>query len=424
MNSLKLEKIKSVEGRVDLPGSKSMSNRALLLSALAQGKTQLLNVLKSDDTECMLNALEALGIKLASRGNSVEIEGRGGTFASGLNRIRLHLGNAGTAMRPLCAVLALSEGVFELTGEPRMLERPIGPLVEALKSIGLHLEYLNNDGFPPLLIRGGKPTSHELSVDGALSSQFITALLLASPLCGGLKIKIKSELISKPYVDLTIALMKNFGIEVQRSGYKSFETRGGVYLSPGSCLIEGDATSATYFAAAAAVSGRVEIFGLGKNSPQGDALFMDILERMGAGVTKTDNSIIVEHRGPLKGLEIDMNDMPDAAMTLVPLALYTQGPVTVTKIASWRVKETDRIVALSTEMSRLGVKVSSGQDYICVDASSRNTETPVFNTYNDHRIAMCMSLIALDRSIVINNPECVAKTFPNYFNVLSSISKS
>ena len=370
----------------------------------------------------MIEALQTLKVKLNINANTIDVQGIGGVFDEGLNSVDLYLGNAGTAMRPLCATLAVSKGVFNLTGEPRMMERPIGPLTEALKSIGLNIEYLNNDGFPPLRIRGAKVTSHEVSISGTTSSQFITALLMMAPLCGGLKIKIVGDLISKPYVDLTINLIEKFGAKVKRNGYSEFEVEGTNYQSPASYLIEGDATGATYFAAAAAIGGEIEIYGLPQDCAQGDIKFMDVLAQMGAEIERKENSVVVK-KGKLHGIEIDMNAMPDAAMTLVPLALYTDGPVVIKNIASWRVKETDRIQAMVNEMSKLGVKVESGLDYISIDASVRNQEIPTFDTYSDHRMAMCMSLVAFDRDIVINDPDCINKTFPTYFNLLNSVCK-
>lgn len=419
--SLNLKKIESVKGKVIIPGSKSLSNRALLVSSLAKGNTTLLNVLKSDDTARMIEALQTLSVKLNVNMNKVDIQGKDGVFSGDLCQKELYLGNAGTAMRPLCSVLSVSKGVYKLTGEPRMMERPIGPLTEALKSIGLNIEYLNNDGFPPLLIRGSQVKNHEVSISGTTSSQYISALLMTAPVCGGLKIKIVGDLISKPYVDLTIDLIEKFGAKVIRNGYKEFEVLPTGYTSPTTYLIEGDATSATYFAAAAAIAGEIEIYGLSKSSVQGDFKFFSVLEKMGAKVTYLENSVIVK-KDKLHGIDIDMNAMPDAAMTLVPMALYTDSPVTIRNIASWRVKETDRIQAMVNEMSKLGVCVSSGNDYISIDASQRNNITPSFDTYNDHRMAMCMSLVALDREININDPECINKTFPNYFNLLNSVS--
>lgn len=419
--SLNLKKIESVKGKVIIPGSKSLSNRALLVSSLAKGNTTLLNVLKSDDTARMIEALQTLSVKLNVNMNKIDIQGNDGVFLGDLCQKELYLGNAGTAMRPLCSVLSVSKGVYKLTGEPRMMERPIGPLTEALKSIGLNIEYLNNDGFPPLLIRGSEVTSHEVSISGTTSSQYISALLMTGPVCGGLKINIVGDLISKPYVDLTIDLIEKFGAKVLRNGYKEFEVLPTGYTSPSTYLIEGDATSATYFAAAAAIAGEVEIYGLSKNSVQGDFKFFSVLEKMGAKVTYLENSVIVK-KDKLHGIDIDMNAMPDAAMTLVPMALYTDSPVTIRNIASWRVKETDRIQAMVNEMSKLGVCVSSGNDYISIDASQRNNITPSFDTYKDHRMAMCMSLVAFDREININDPECINKTFPTYFNLLKSVA--
>ena len=419
--SLNLKKIEAVKGKVIIPGSKSLSNRALLVSSLAKGNTTLLNVLKSDDTARMIEALQTLSVKLNVNMNKVDIQGNDGVFSGDLCQKELYLGNAGTAMRPLCSVLSVSKGVYELTGEPRMMERPIGPLTEALKSIGLNIEYLNNDGFPPLLIRGSQVKNHEVSISGTTSSQYISALLMTAPVCGGLKIKIVGDLISKPYVDLTIDLIEKFGAKVIRNGYKEFEVLPTGYTSPTTYLIEGDATSATYFAAAAAIAGEVEIYGLSKSSVQGDFKFFSVLEKMGAKVTYLENSVIVK-KDKLHGIDIDMNAMPDAAMTLVPMALYTDSPVTIRNIASWRVKETDRIQAMVNEMSKLGVCVSSGNDYISIDASQRNNITPSFDTYNDHRMAMCMSLVAFDREININDPECINKTFPAYFSLLKRVS--
>ena len=422
-NTLNLKKISSVSGQVILPGSKSLSNRALLVSALASGNTKLLNMLKSDDTARMIEALQTLKVKLNVNASTVDVVGLGGVFDEGLNKVDLFLGNAGTAMRPLCAALAVSQGVFTLTGEPRMMERPIGPLTEALKSIGCNIEYLNNDGFPPIQIRGTSPKKHEVTVSGGTSSQFISALLMAAPICGGLKIIINGDLISKPYVDLTINLITKFGAIVHRNGYSEFVVEPTGYTSPKTYLIEGDATGASYFAAAAAIGGELELYGLPEDSVQGDIKFLDVLKQMGAKVVRHENSIVVK-KGKLHGIEIDMNSMPDAAMTLVPMAMYTDGPVIIKNIASWRVKETDRIAAMVNEMSKLGVKVESGEDYISIDASTSNNETPHFDTYNDHRMAMCMSLIAFDRDIVINDPECINKTFPSYFTTLKSISKN
>jgi 3-phosphoshikimate 1-carboxyvinyltransferase len=370
----------------------------------------------------MMEALKALKVEVRSNTSFVEVTGKGGPFDEGLNELTLNLGNAGTAMRPLCAALAVSDGVFTLTGEPRMFERPIGPLIEALKSMGCNIEYLNNDGFPPVQIRGSRVKKHQVTIDGSTSSQFISALLMAAPICGGLEINVQGDLISKPYVDLTISLIEKFGAKVKRNGYNTFTVDGGGYASPEVYLIESDATSATYFAAAAAINGELELFGLPLDSVQGDFRFFEVLKSMGAKVSYSEHAVTVKS-GTLKGIEIDMNAMPDAAMTLVPLSLYTKEEIVIKNIASWRVKETDRIEAMATQMRKLGVKVQCGDDYIALDASSTNEESPVFDTYNDHRMAMCMSLVAFNRDIVINNPEVINKTFPTYFNLLNTVIK-
>ena len=423
MDTLHLNKRSKTLGAITLPGSKSLSNRALLLSAVALGTTRLYNVLRSDDTARMIEALKSLGVKLYEEGDALVIEGIGSTFkCKDAGLLSLDLGNAGTAMRPLCAMLAVSEGSFKLTGDVRMMERPVGPLIEALKSLGLSIEYLNNDGYPPLKINGGTPLKHEVHIDGSTSSQFISALLMTAPMCGGLTIVVDDDLISKPYVDLTVALIEKFGAKVTRQGYRSFTVAAGGYTSPKSYLVEGDASGATYFCAAAAISGEITVNGIGKESTQGDIKFLDVLEKMGAKVERLSSSIKVHKADNLLGIDIDMNDMPDAAMTLVPLALFSKGSVRIRNIASWRVKETDRIEAMVTEMSKLGVNVQSGEDYIEIDASIKNDKEPTFDTYNDHRMAMCLSLVAFDRNININDPSCTKKTFPDYFGLFNKVT--
>ncbi len=424
MQTLKLEKLSRAYGEVNLPGSKSLSNRALLLSALSAGSTTLRGVLRSDDTERMLEALQALGVSLTAAGDQVQIDGLGGPFEHQGDTLELFLGNAGTVMRPLCAALALSSGSFVLTGEPRMLQRPIGALVEALQSMGCSIEYLQEPGYPPLRITGSSANALEVAVSGSTSSQFISALLMAAPLTSGLTVRVRGELISKPYVAMTLRLMERFGARVQANEDLSFTVAGGGYRSPGSFQVEGDASGATYFLAAGAVAGRVTVHGIGRSSVQGDARFAEVLEQMGAVIEWGDNCVTASRgASPLHGIEIDMNDMPDAAMTLVPLALYTDGPVVVTNIGSWRVKETDRIAAMAAEMRKLGVRVETGADYIAVDAANRSAgeELPCFATYNDHRMAMSMSLAAFDRAVVICDPGCTSKTFPGYFELFSGI---
>lgn len=423
MESLKLQKITGIEGQINLVGSKSLTNRALLLSALAQGTTVLENVLISDDSKHMLNALMQLGVDVEIHGTTVKVQGLSSLFkVNGDKPLELYLGNAGTAMRPLLAALAFSSGKYILTGEPRMMERPIKSLVDSLRELGAKIKYLNNEGFPPLYIEGTTPISNTVFIDGSTSSQYISAILMLAPmLTTELKINLVGDLISKPYVDLTIKLIEFFGAKVKREAYRSFSVASTGYKSPAKYLVEGDASGATYFMAAAAIKGHVKIFGLGKKSIQGDIKFIDVLRQMGAHIDVYDNYIEI-FKSKLNGIDVDMNDMPDAAMTLVPMSLFTLSPIKIKNIASWKVKETDRIIAMATEMRKLGVNVEYGEDFIYIDASVRNQEIPCFDTYNDHRMAMCMSLIALDRDIVINDPKCTAKTFPQYFDFLASIS--
>lgn len=459
MESLTLEKIPTLKGTVQLVGSKSLTNRALLLSALSAGTTKLSNILRADDTEVMLKALQRLGVGVAidpNKPDEVTITSTGGTFGakqpltpdpSGV--IELFLGNAGTAMRPLCAALALSCGKFRLCGEPRMYERPIRELVDALSAMGAKITYLENPGYPPLLIEGlglnesagsTKPSPQskllysmaraqqtlELSIDGSTSSQFISAVLMISALLPCMvHIKIKGELISKPYVNLTCQMLKSFGVNVEHSAdWNNYTIHPTKLQAPQQYLVEGDASGATYFLAGAAIGGDVTVKGIGENSIQGDARFVDILEQMGAKVTRGADFIRVQQAGTLKGVDLDLNDMPDAAMTLVPMALYTEEPVVIRNIGSWRVKETDRIAAMAKEMRKLGCTVEEGPDYIKVDGSTQtpvDSEVVAFDTYNDHRMAMCMSLVALQRTVIINDPKCCRKTFPDYFELLAAL---
>lgn len=434
LETLTLEKIDHISGSVQLIGSKSLTNRALLLSALAHGSTKLSNILRSDDSQVMLSSLEKLGVVIHNDSpTEVTIEGLGGLFnTQDQGIIELFLGNAGTAMRPLAAALALSKGTYKLTGESRMYERPIGILVDALRALGAHIEYLGTEGYPPLLITGRQAmstkSSYELEVLGNTSSQFISALLMIGALLDHpLELKVKGELISKPYVTLTCELLKRFGITIENHDFKSFTIKPQDLVSPGSYLVEGDASGATYFLAAAAIKGSVKVYGVGKDSIQGDAKFIEVLARMGAQVEVGADYLAVSAAQELKGISIDMNDMPDAAMTLVPMALFTKEPITILNIESWRVKETDRISALATQMRKLGCQVQEGQDFIKVWAHGVDYEAQLgkvvaFDTYNDHRMAMAMSLAALDRTVIINDPKCCAKTFPDYFERLAQVS--
>jgi 3-phosphoshikimate 1-carboxyvinyltransferase len=418
MEQLTLDPIAKVSGEVNVPGSKSLSNRALLLAALAEGQTELTNLLDSDDISHMLNALTKLGVGYELNEDKTRgvVKGNNGAF-SVAEPLELFLGNAGTAMRPLCAALAASNVDTVLTGEPRMEERPIGDLVDALREANADITYLKNDGFPPLQIKGKTLSGGEMSVDGSVSSQFLTALLMAAPLfTGDVVIRIKGELVSKPYIDITLDTMAKFGVSVDNDNYQTFTISGDAkYVAPGKFMVEGDASSASYFLAAGAIKGgTVRVTGIGQNSIQGDIRFADVLEAMGAKVEWHDEYVEVTG-APLKGVNMDMNHIPDAAMTIATTALFAEGPTTMTNIYNWRVKETDRLNAMATELQKLGAKVEEGHDYITVWPTDQLKHAEI-DTYNDHRIAMCFSLVALsDTPVTINDPGCTRKTFPDYF---------
>ncbi len=424
MEQLRIEPIASISGEVNVPGSKSLSNRALLLAALSEGDTLLTNLLDSDDIRHMLQALKSLGVSYSLSGCKTEcrVTGLGRTF-SVAQPLELFLGNAGTAMRPLAAVLALSEGEFTLTGEPRMEERPIGALVDSLRQLGADITYLKNDGYPPLLIKGHKLNGGRVTVDGSVSSQFLTALLMAAPLFNGdVEIEVEGELVSKPYIALTLDIMKRFGVDVVNHNFSKFTIpSAAAYTSPGRYMVEGDASSASYFLAAGAIGGgKVKVTGVGKSSVQGDIRFADVLEKMGATITWYDEAIEVKG-APLKAVDMDMNHIPDAAMTIATAALFAKGRTAIRNIYNWRVKETDRLAAMATELKKLGVEVVEGDDFIEITPSETLTEAAI-DTYNDHRIAMCFSLVALSGTpVVINDPKCTAKTFPDYFQRFATI---
>ncbi|AJK09985.1 3-phosphoshikimate 1-carboxyvinyltransferase [Yersinia pestis] len=425
LESLTLQPIALVNGTVNLPGSKSVSNRALLLAALAEGTTQLNNVLDSDDIRHMLNALQALGVdfRLSADRTCCEVDGLGGKLVAE-QPLSLFLGNAGTAMRPLAVVLCLGNSDIVLTGEPRMKERPIGHLVDALRQGGAQIDYLEQENYPPLRLRGGF-RGGELTVDGRVSSQFLTALLMTAPLAEqDTTIRIMGDLVSKPYIDITLHLMKAFGIDVGHENYQIFHIKGGqTYRSPGTYLVEGDASSASYFLAAAAIKGgTVRVTGIGKKSVQGDTKFADVLEKMGAKVTWGDDYIECS-RGELQGIDMDMNHIPDAAMTIATTALFATGPTTIRNIYNWRVKETDRLTAMATELRKVGAEVEEGEDYIRVVPPLQLTAADI-GTYDDHRMAMCFSLVALsDTPVTILDPKCTAKTFPDYFEQFARLSQ-
>ncbi|HCK6404446.1 TPA: 3-phosphoshikimate 1-carboxyvinyltransferase [Salmonella enterica subsp. enterica serovar Derby] len=424
MESLTLQPIARVDGAINLPGSKSVSNRALLLAALACGKTVLTNLLDSDDVRHMLNTLSALGINytLSADRTRCDITGNGGPLrASGA--LELFLGNAGTAMRPLAAALCLGQNEIVLTGEPRMKERPIGHLVDSLRQGGANIDYLEQENYPPLRLRGGF-TGGDIEVDGSVSSQFLTALLMTAPLAPeDTIIRVKGELVSKPYIDITLNLMKTFGVEIANHHYQQFVVKGGQqYHSPGRYLVEGDASSASYFLAAGAIKGgTVKVTGIGRKSMQGDIRFADVLEKMGATITWGDDFIACT-RGELHAIDMDMNHIPDAAMTIATTALFAKGTTTLRNIYNWRVKETDRLFAMATELRKVGAEVEEGHDYIRITPPAKLQHADI-GTYNDHRMAMCFSLVALsDTPVTILDPKCTAKTFPDYFEQLARMS--
>lgn len=419
-------------GVVRLPGSKSISNRMLLLAALAHGTTEIRDLLASDDTDRMLQALVALGVRVERIApDTVRVHGCGGAFP--VKAAELFLGNAGTAFRPLTAVLALAGGRYRLAGVPRMHERPIGDLVDALRSLGADIVYLDRAGFPPLEIRAASVRpGGRVAVRGDVSSQFLTALLMALPLAGtAITVDVEGDLISKPYVDLTLATMARFGVRVERDGWRSFTVPAGSgYASPATLCVEGDASAASYFLAAGAIGGGpVRVEGVGRASMQGDVAFADALASLGARIAMGDNWI--EARGPgagkLRAFDLDLNHIPDAAMTLAVVALFADGTSRLSNIASWRVKETDRIAAMATELRKVGATVEEGPDWLSISPpyASRLTPCAVIDTYDDHRMAMCFSLVALgDVLIRINDPECVAKTFPDYFDRFATIARA
>jgi len=420
-------------GPVTLPGSKSISNRVLLLSALCAGTTHIHDLLDSDDTRVMLQALRQLGCGVDVQGTSVSVKGLGGRTAH-QDPLTLFMGNAGTAMRPLTAALAVLGGDYTLQGVPRMHERPIGDLVDGLRQMGCQVEYLGVEGYPPLRI--GQPTlniPHPIQVRGDVSSQFLTALLMALPLATAqqaITIEVVGELISKPYIDITLNLLARYGIQVQREGWERFTLpQGSQYRSPGEIHVEADASSASYFIALGALASErgIRIHGVGADSIQGDIRFMDAAQAMGAQITSGPNWLEVRRGAwPLKSIDLDCNHIPDAAMTLAVMALYADGPTTLRNIGSWRVKETDRITAMATECRKLGAIVDEGQDWIRVHPlPAGQWRAARLHTYDDHCVAMCFSLAAFNPDAVpvrLEDPGCVAKTFPDYFETLFSVT--
>ncbi|KQV97225.1 bifunctional 3-phosphoshikimate 1-carboxyvinyltransferase/cytidylate kinase [Rhizobacter sp. Root1221] len=439
---LDLPPLRAAQGTVRLPGSKSISNRVLLLAGLSEGTTVVHDLLDSDDTRVMLDALRALGCGVEARGADWHITGLAGQLP--VKSANLFLGNAGTAMRPLTAALAVlaatQQGTFELKGIPRMHERPIGDLIDALRQLGCPIDYLGNDGYPPLRLNAGTgplDTSAPIRVRGDVSSQFLTALLLGLPLVsahGPVTIAVDGELTSKPYIEITLNLLARFGIAVQRDGWQQFTIpQGSRYRSPGSIHVEGDASSASYFVALGAIAafdGRaIRIEGVGDDSIQGDIRFVDAARAMGAQVSSGPGWLEVRRGAwPLKAIDLDCNHIPDAAMTLAVMALFATGTTRLTNIASWRVKETDRIAAMAIELRKLGATVVEGPDFIEIAAPAR-WDRAAIHTYDDHRVAMCFSLATFNPlahpagevPVRILDPRCVGKTFPDYFETLFTV---
>jgi 3-phosphoshikimate 1-carboxyvinyltransferase len=430
---LDLQPASLVRGTVRLPGSKSISNRILLLAALAKGTTRIMDLLASDDTHVMLMALQNLGIEWQQTDDLQHciVQGAEGLFP--VRHADLFMGNAGTAIRPLTAALALMGGDYTLHGVSRMHERPIGDLVDALNAIGTQIDYTGTVGYPPLHIRPGHIHARQIQVRGNVSSQFLTALLMAAPLMArdhAVTINVVGDLISKPYIEITLNLMQRFGIDVARDGWQSFTVQAGQqYRSPTTIHVEGDASSASYFLAAAAITGGpVRVEGVGNNSIQGDVRFADALRQMGATITMGDNWIEATSNGVLNAIDDDFNHIPDAAMTLAVMALYADGPSVLRNIGSWRVKETDRIAAMAIELRKLGAVVEEGSDYLRITPLAQ-IQSAAIDTYDDHRMAMCFSLASLDGArcngnvIRIKDPHCVAKTFPDYFDVFARLAQ-
>ena len=429
---LDIQPVMHVEGVVRLPGSKSISNRTLLLAALAEGTTLIHDLLASDDTLVMLGALRSLGIEWNQVNDHTHmVYGGGGALPK--HEADLFMGNAGTAIRPLTAALAVIGGDFTLHGVSRMHERPIGDLVDALNAVGAQIEYTGVEGYPPLRIRRGHIHAERMAVRGNVSSQFLTAILMAAPLMAKahpVSIDVIGELISKPYIEITLNLMRRFGVTVEQDGWQSFTVQPGQkYVSPGEIHVEGDASSASYFLAAGAIGGGpVRVQGVGRDSIQGDVRFAEALEQMGATITRGDNWIEASSNGVLKAIDADFNHIPDAAMTIAVAALYADGTSTLRNIASWRVKETDRLAAMATELRKLGAVVEEGADYITITPPAAILPATI-ETYDDHRMAMCFSLATLDgkarrgNAMRILDPKCVAKTFPDYFEAFASIAR-
>lgn len=419
-----LKATNSANGSIELPGSKSITNRIFLMAALSNEQTLIKDYLDSDDTKQMLTALKLLGVNYQIiNKKDILMDGVGLKFPN--QTADLFLGNAGTAFRPLTAVLSLMGGNYRLRGIPRMHERPIKDLVDALQKMGANIQYEEKIGYPPIKITNSKITFNQsVSIKGNVSSQYLTALLIAGPISNhNLCINIEGDLISKPYIDISLKLLEKFGVHYDNHNWEAFKLhQPALFKSPGEIFIEGDASSASYFFAAGAISGTIEVKGINQSSIQGDLKFLDIISLMGANVEYFENSVRVSNTQNMKGMIIDCKEIPDAAMTLAVMAMFAHGETKLTNIESWRVKETDRIVAMQTELEKLGAKVISTKDSITISPPIEIKNNVEIETYNDHRIAMCFSLIALaNKNITILDPGCVNKTYPNYFKDFESV---
>lgn len=438
LDSIEIGPFTRAQGSIALPGSKSISNRALLLAGLSLGQTTLTNLLDADDTQVMRDALRTLGLSVVDHANKVcVVDGCGGQFP--VRDADLFMGNAGTAIRPLTAALAMQGGNYRLSGVARMHERPIRDLVDGLRQVGANITYELQEGYPPIQICAADiQVKDVVKVRGDVSSQFLTALLMALPLLAKepVRMEVIGELISRPYIDITLKLMARFGVNVACIDEQSFvipvKTLESAYQSPGSLSVEGDASSASYFLALGAIGkGPVRVLGVGRGSIQGDVAFADALALMGAHISSGEDWIEVagvkNTNGKLNGITIDCTEIPDAAMTLAVAALFAHGKTRLNNIASWRVKETDRIAAMAKELRKVGATVEEGVDYIVVEAPATladwRSPPEGIDTYDDHRMAMCLSLATFGpKPLKINNPHCVAKTFPTYFTQFAAVT--
>ena len=426
MNEIKLKASQQVRGCIKLPGSKSITNRVLLMAALGTGVTKLIDPLRSEDTDQMINALIKLGVSVKEDNNDkkiIEIKGAEHNFPN--KNTNLFLGNSGTTFRPLAAVLAMMRGDYYLSGIERMHERPIKDLVDALEQMGSSIQYEKNHGYPPITINNSSiEISEPIQIKGDISSQYLTALLIAGPISNNeFNIEVIGDLISKPYIDITLKLLTKFNIFYSNDNWRLFSLKkDSIYRNPTKIFVEGDASSASYFFAAASLAGSIEIKGINKDSIQGDLKFLDIISKMGAKIEYKSDSIQVSKASNLKGLEIDCIEIPDAAMTLAIMAVFADKPTKLKNIGSWRVKETDRILAMDNELTKMGVEVSTTHDSMTIFPQKQLNDNISIETYNDHRIAMCFSLFCLKNlNITIQDPNCVNKTYPDYFKDLKSV---